>query len=39
MKLDQNVVAIITGGASGLGEAIVRYLCSKKVKVIAADLN
>lgn len=39
MRLDANIVAIVTGGVSGLGEAIVRYFRSKSVKVVAADLN
>ena len=39
MRLDGNTTAVVTGGASGLGEAIVRYLSSKGVKVVAADLN
>ena len=39
MRLDNTVTAIITGGVSGLGEAIVRYFRSKGVNVVAADLN
>ena len=38
MKLE-NLVVFITGGASGLGEATVRYLVSKKCKVAIADMN
>ena len=32
-------VAIVTGGASGLGEAIARALASKGVKVVVSDIN
>jgi NAD(P)-dependent dehydrogenase (short-subunit alcohol dehydrogenase family) len=32
-------VAIVTGGGSGLGEAIAKALASKGVKVVATDLN
>ena len=32
MKLDESVAAIVTGGASGLGEATVRSLASEGVK-------
>lgn len=39
MKLDNNVVALITGGASGLGEATVLSLLSKNVRVFIADMN
>lgn len=39
MKLDSSLVAIVTGGASGLGEATVRHLASLGVKVVIADLN
>ena len=35
----QNVVALVTGGASGLGEATVRRLVAGGAKVIIADLN
>ena len=35
----ENSVAIITGGASGLGEATVRSLHSKKCKVCIFDNN
>lgn len=39
MKIDANLVAVVTGGASGLGEATVRLLASQKAKVVIADLN
>ena len=39
MKLDSTKVAIVTGGASGLGEATVRLLASHGCKVMIADLN
>lgn len=39
MKLDANIVAIVTGGASGLGEATVRELIKAGCKVMIADLS
>ena len=39
MKLDKTVSAVITGGASGLGEATARMLASFGVKVGLFDLN
>jgi NAD(P)-dependent dehydrogenase (short-subunit alcohol dehydrogenase family) len=39
MKIDASLVAVVTGGASGLGEATVRLLASQKAKVVIADLN
>ena len=39
MKINSSLVAIVTGGASGLGEATVRLLASHGVKVVIADLN
>ena len=39
MKLDSNITAVITGGASGLGEATARALAEKGVKVGIFDLN
>ena len=39
MKLDSSLSAIVTGGASGLGEATARMLASQGVKVALFDLN
>lgn len=39
MKLDSNISAVITGGASGLGEATARALAAQGVKVGIFDLN
>ena len=39
MKLDSSIAAVITGGASGLGEATARALAAKGVKVAIFDLN
>lgn len=39
MKLDQSVVAVVTGGASGLGEATARRLAGSGVRVALFDLN
>jgi NAD(P)-dependent dehydrogenase (short-subunit alcohol dehydrogenase family) len=39
MKLDSSVAAVVTGGASGLGEATVRALAAKGVKVAIFDMN
>lgn len=39
MKLDSNVAAIITGGASGLGAATARALASHGVKIGIFDMN
>ena len=39
MQLDSSSVAVITGGAFGLGEATARLLASKGVKVAIFDLN
>jgi NAD(P)-dependent dehydrogenase (short-subunit alcohol dehydrogenase family) len=39
MKLDESVAAIVTGGASGLGEATARMLASQNVKVAIFDMN
>ena len=35
----QGQVAIITGGAQGLGEALVERLVQEGAKVVIADLN
>ena len=34
-----NTSAIITGGASGLGEATARLLATRGVRVVLADFN
>lgn len=39
MELDSSVAAVVTGGASGLGEATARALARKGVKVALFDLN
>jgi NAD(P)-dependent dehydrogenase (short-subunit alcohol dehydrogenase family) len=39
MKLDKSVAAVVTGGASGLGEATARALAAQGVKVALFDLN
>ncbi len=39
MKLDSSISAVVTGGASGLGEATVRALAAKGVKVAIFDMN
>jgi NADP-dependent 3-hydroxy acid dehydrogenase YdfG len=39
MQLDSSVAAVITGGASGLGEAMARLLAAKGVQVSLFDLN
>ncbi|CAD8198664.1 unnamed protein product [Paramecium pentaurelia] len=39
MQLDSKTVAIVTGGASGLGLATVELLIQKQCKVVAADFN
>ena len=39
MKLDSSVAAVVTGGASGLGEATVRALAAQGVKVAIFDMN
>ncbi|MXQ13412.1 SDR family NAD(P)-dependent oxidoreductase [Microvirga makkahensis] len=39
MKLDKLMAAIVTGGASGLGEATARMLASRGVKVAIFDMN
>ena len=39
MKLDSQVSAVITGGASGLGAATARHLASRGVKVALFDLD
>ncbi len=39
MKFDDSLAAIVTGGASGLGEAAVRALATESVAVTIFDLN
>ena len=39
MKLDDSIAAIVTGGASGLGEAAARALSAEGVKVTIFDLD
>jgi len=39
MKLDNTISAVVTGGASGLGEATARLLASHGVKVALFDMN
>lgn len=39
MKLDSSLSAIVTGGASGLGEGTARMLAAQGVKVALLDMN
>ena len=39
MKLSSDIAAVVTGGASGLGEATARALAAKGVKVALFDMN
>jgi NAD(P)-dependent dehydrogenase (short-subunit alcohol dehydrogenase family) len=39
MKLDSTVAAVVTGGASGLGEATARALAAQGVRVAIFDMN
>jgi NAD(P)-dependent dehydrogenase (short-subunit alcohol dehydrogenase family) len=39
MKLDSSIAAVVTGGASGLGEATARALAAQGVKVAIFDMN
>ena len=39
MRLDKGTAAVVTGGASGLGEATARALAAKGVKVTIFDLD
>jgi NAD(P)-dependent dehydrogenase (short-subunit alcohol dehydrogenase family) len=38
MKLDANIAAVVTGGASGLGEATARALAARGVRVAVFDV-
>ena len=39
MKLDRSVIAVVTGGASGLGAATARLLAARGVRVAIFDLD
>ena len=39
MKIDNNIPAVVTGGASGLGAATARALAAKGAKVAIFDMN
>lgn len=39
MKMLENKVAIVTGGASGIGQAVVELFVKEGAKVVIADLN
>ena len=39
MKIDSNISAVVTGGASGLGKATAEALAAKGAKVAIFDLN
>lgn len=39
MKVDASIAAVVTGGASGLGEATARALAAKGARVALFDLN
>lgn len=39
MKLDHSIAAVVTGGASGLGEATARALANSGARVAVLDLN
>ena len=39
MKLDSSIAAVVTGGASGLGEATARALAAQGVRVAIFDMN
>jgi len=39
MKLDSGISAVVTGGASGLGEATARALAADGVKIAIFDMN
>ena len=39
MRIEKGLVVLVTGGASGLGEATVRLLHSKGASVVVADMD
>lgn len=39
MKLDSSISAVVTGGASGIGEAVARRLAASGVRVAVFDFN
>ncbi|MEC7208952.1 MAG: SDR family NAD(P)-dependent oxidoreductase, partial [Pseudomonadota bacterium] len=39
MKLNETIAAVVTGGASGLGEAVVRHLRHKGVNTALFDMD
>lgn len=39
MKLDSTMLAVVTGAASGMGEAVARQLASLNMKVVIIDRN
>ena len=39
MQIHENTVALVSGGASGLGEATIRRLSAAGARVVIADLN
>jgi NAD(P)-dependent dehydrogenase (short-subunit alcohol dehydrogenase family) len=39
MKLDSSIAAVVTGGASGLGEGTARAIAATGAKVALFDMN